>query len=190
MTAAAPSEVHLQLPDGWIEVDPREPDVLEALASAATVPGESVEVAAALLTPLVVRLARLSATGDVVLAGFYSQLVPVEGRDQPLLISAQVLLAMSPPVGDEAQLRELLGGDDVEIAPIDLPAGAAVVVSGTTEVDDPVWDRPQPVRLRRYFVPVAGLSRVAALAFSTPNMALSDEFDEVFDAIAGTLSFS
>lgn len=190
MSAAAPSEVHLQLPDGWIEFDPRAPDPLAAVLAAAALPPDAVPTAAALLTPLVSRLSRLSAAADIVLAGCFAQQVPVPGRERPLLVSAQLLLSMSPPIGDATQLRELLGGDDVEVAPIELPAGPGVVVSGLTEVDDPVWDRPQPVRLRRYFVPVAGLSRVAALAFTTPNVDLSDEFDELFDAIAGTLSFS
>jgi hypothetical protein len=186
----APSSVNLQLPDGWIEVDPRQPDVLGALLHAAAVPEESVEVTAALLAPLATRLARLSAVADLVLAGFYSELIPVEGQEEPFLISANVTLAMSPPIGDVAQLRDLLGGDDVEVAPVELPAGPAVLVHGVTEVDDEVWDEPQPARLRRYFVPIAGMSRVATLSFLTPNVDLADEFDEVFDAIANTVSFS
>jgi hypothetical protein len=190
VSAAAPTEVNLRLPDGWIEIDPREPDVLGSLIEAASRPEDSVEVAAALLAPLATRLARLSAAADIVLAGFYSELVPVEGRDEPFLISANVTLAMSPPIGDADQLSALLGGDDVEVAPLELPAGPAVLVSGVTEVDDEVWDEPQPAHLRRYFVPVAGMSRVATLSFLTPNLDLAGEFDEVFDAIANTLSFS
>jgi hypothetical protein len=73
--------------------------------------------------------------------------------------------------------------------PVDLPAGEAVLVSGTTEVDDPDWTGAQPAHLRRYFVPVPGMSRVAALSFLTPNVDLAEQFDEVFDAIAQTLAF-
>ncbi|HYH32048.1 MAG TPA: hypothetical protein VD903_16875 [Pseudonocardia sp.] len=190
MTATAPNQIHLTLPGEWIEIDPREPDVLGALLQAAAVPQESAQVASALLAPLAVRLSRLSAAADLVLAGFYSELIPLEGSEDPFLVSANVTLALSPPIGDLAQLRELLGGDDVEVAPVELPAGSAVLVSGTTQVDDEGWDGPQPARLRRYFVPVPGMSRVAALSFLTPNLDLADQFDEVFDAIAATLSFS
>lgn len=184
-----PATVRLQLPEGWIEVDPREPDILGALRSKLDVAPEKEEVLAALLTPLAVRLARLAAAGDIVLASFYSDVIELEDGADPFVMTAQVTLAMSPPVGDVERLREVIGGDGVSITPVDLPAGPAVLVAGTTEVDDEAWDAAQPAHLRRYFVPVPGISRVAALSFLTPNIDLADQFDEVFDAIAATLTF-
>lgn len=181
--------VSLQLPEGWIEIDPREPDVLGALRSKVDVAPGNEEVLVALLAPLAVRLGRLAAAGDIVLAGFYSDLIELEDGTEPFVMAAQVTLAMSPPVGDVERLREVIGGEDVSITPVDLPAGPAVLVAGTTEVDDEAWDAAQPAHLRRYFVPVPGMSRVAALSFLTPNIDLAEQFDEVFAAIATTLAF-
>jgi hypothetical protein len=183
--------VTITLPEEWVEIDPRVGDVAAELAAEIPLAAEeNRELLVALLAPLAVRLGRLSAVADVVLAGFYTGLVEVEGEETPFVMSAQVTLALSPPIGGADVLQELLGGDGVEVMPVDLPAGEAVLVSGATEVDDPAWDEPQPAHLRRYFVPVAGMSRMAALSFMTPNLDLVDQFDEVFDAIARTLRFS
>lgn len=190
MTPNPPDTVAITLPEQWIEIDPRTGDVAAELASKIQQSDEGRELLTALLAPLAVRLARLSAAADVVLAGFYTDLVEVEGEEMPFVMSAQVTLALSPPIGGADVLEELLGGDGVEVIPVDLPAGEAVLVSGITEVDDPAWVAPQQARLRRYFVPVAGMSRVAALSFLTPNLDLVEQFDEVFDAIARTLRFS
>ncbi len=189
MSPNPPSTVSLRLPDEWVEVDPREPDVVGTLAAKAGIAEGNRELAVALLAPLAVRLGRLAATGDVILAGFYADAVELDDGSPPLILTAQVLLAMSPPVGGADLLAELLGGDGVEVLPVDLPAGEAVLVSGTTEVDDPIWNAPAPAHLRRYFVPVPGMSRMAALSFLTPNVDLAEHFDEVFDAIARTLAF-
>lgn len=180
--------VSLRLPVGWIETDPREPDILGALLTQSEV-GNNREEMALLLAPLAVRLSRLAASGDLVLAGFYTDVVEIEGETSPLVMSAQVSLALSPPVGDLDRLRELWGGDGTAVEPVDLPAGRGVVVTGTTQVDDDQWSGSHPAHLRRYFVPVPGLSRVAALSFLTPNIDLVEAFDGVFDAIAATLSF-
>lgn len=189
MSPAPPTSVTLQLPVGWVEIDPREPDALDALRRKLEVPAESEELVLTLLAPLVVRLGRLAAAADVVLAGFYSELVEVAGASEPFLMTAQAILALSPPIGDSERVRELLSGPDVAVTPVDLPAGPGVLVAGTTEVDDALWDAPQPALLRRYLVPVPGMSRVAALSFLTPNIDLAEPFDEVFDAIARTLAF-
>ncbi|MDN5860573.1 MAG: hypothetical protein L0H84_18370 [Pseudonocardia sp.] len=185
----APSTVTLTLPREWVEVDPREPDVLGALTRQLDVPPGTGDAVEALLAPLCIRLARMSAAADLVLAGFYSEVVEIPEGD-PFVMTAQVTLALSPPVGNLDRLPEVVGGDGIEVRPVDLPAGRGVLAAGSTEVDDESWDAPQPAYLRRYFVPVAGLDRVAALSFLTPNVALVEEFTEVFDAIAETLAFA
>lgn len=182
------SRIELELPEGWLEIDPREEDLVEAVQSALDVPPENEALLVELVAPLAIRLRRLAVQGDVVLAGFFSQLVPIEG-EEPLVISAQVLLALSPPVGDLERLQDAVAGEGVEVRPVDLPAGSGVLVSGTIEVDSPGWAGPTEAVLRRYFVPVPGMSRVAALSFLTPNVDLADDFAEVFDAVAGTLTF-
>ena len=144
MKPGPPSTVSLRLPDEWVEIDPRQPDIVAELTARIPMAAENRELAAALLAPLAVRLGRLAATADVVLAGFYSDVVELDDGSPPLILTAQVLLAMSPPVGGADVLSELLGGDGVEVMPVDLPAGEAVLVSGTTEVDDPDWTGHSP----------------------------------------------
>lgn len=189
-TTSVPTSVRLALPPAWVEIDPREPDVLGALRRQIDVPDGGEELVVALLAPLAVRLSRLSARADIVLAGCYSELIEIPGETDPFVMTAQVTLAMSPPVGSLDRLQEVLGGDGVEVEPVDLPAGPGVLVTGRTHVDDEGWTGPQEAMLRRYFVPVPGLNRVAALSFLSPNLDLEDEFAEVFDAIAETLEFA
>ena len=68
-------------------------------------------------------------------------------------------------------------------------SAGSVLVAGPTEVDSPGWSGPQEAVLRRYFVPVPGMDRVAALSFLTPNLDLAEDFAELFDSVAATLRF-
>lgn len=187
MTGA--TSVSLSLPTGWIELDPRAPDLVAELERAIGVPDEAREGALALLAPLAVELARSAAAADVVVVGLYAQAIPIEGADEPFVVTAHALLALSP---DGTDLDEALAGlsrDGRDVAPVDLPAGAGVLATGETEVRDPSWETAITARTRRYFVPVPGTSRMAALSFLTPNLDLADQFDDVFAAIAETLEF-
>src|SRR4051812_45615650 len=134
-----PNRVRLALPTNWVEIDPREGDVLGEIRRQIDVPEGSEELVIELLAPVALRLSRLSAQADIVLAGFYSQLIDLEGEADPFVMTAQVSLAMSPPVGGLERLQEVLGGDGVEVRPVDLPAGPAVLVTGRTQVDDEGW---------------------------------------------------
>lgn len=181
--------VSLSLPTGWIELDPRAPDLIAELRQAVDVPSDARDAAVDLLAPLALELARVTAATDVVLAGFYAQAIEIDGSAEPFVITANVVLAVSPQVGGMDEVRAALETSGDDIRPVDLPAGAGVLSTGETQVSDPAWDAPVPARTRRYLVPIPGTDRMAALSFLTPNLDLADQFDEVFAAVAETLEF-
>lgn len=183
------NNVSLRLPTGWIELDPQAPDLLAELERMLDVPEENRDSVVTLLAPLTVELARIAATTDVVLVGMYAQSVSIDGQDKPYVVSGNVVLALSPQVSGMEEVHASLAKTGGEVAPVDLPAGAAVMSCGRTEISDPSWERSLLARVRRYLVPVPGTDRVATLNFLTPNLDLADQFDEVFDAIAQTLEF-
>lgn len=187
MTVA--TTVALRLPPGWIELDPRAPDLVAELERAVGVPEEARPDAVRLLAPLALELSRSAADGHVVLVGLFAQAIPVESSDDPYVVTAHVLLSVSPPVDGLDDVRAGLTGRGAEVVPVDLPAGPGVLATARTEVRDPSWDRPVPAHSRRYAVPVPGTPTMAILSFLTPNLDLADQFDEVFDAVARTLSF-
>lgn len=180
------TSVSLDLPTGWLELDPREPDLVGELRRKVGVPAEANEAAVALLAPLALELARSTAGADILLVGFFAQAIEIDGADEPFVVTANVVLAVSPPVAGLDEARAALDGD---IRPVDLPAGVGVVATGETTIRDPQWEEDVPARTRRYLVPVPGTDRLVALNFLTPNLDLADQFDEVFDAIAETLEF-
>lgn len=183
------TSVSLQLPAGWVELDPREPDLVAELGRAIGIPPEARDGALALLAPMALALSRSVDASDVVLVGFYAQAIEIDGSAEPFVVTANVMLAVSPQVGGMDEVRAALktAGDDIR--PVDLPAGAGVLSTGETQVSDPAWDATVPARTRRYLVPIPGTDRMAALSFLTPNLDLADQFDEVFAAVAETLEF-
>lgn len=187
MTVA--TAVALRLPPGWIELDPRAPDLVAELERAIGVPEEARPDAVRLLAPLALELSRSAADGNVVLVGLFAQAIPVDGSEDPYVVTAHVLLSVSPPVDGLDEVRAGPAGRGAEVVPVDLPAGAGVLATAQTEVRDPSWDRPLPAHSRRYVVPVPGTPAVAILSFLTPNLDLTEQFDEVFAAVAETLAF-
>lgn len=187
MTVA--TSVSIQLPSGWIELDPRAPDLISELERAIGVAPEAREAARTLLGPLALELNRTTAGSEVVLVGLFAQAIEIDGSAEPFVVTANVVLAVSPQVGSLEEVRATLEAASGRISPIDLPAGAGVLATAETEVSDPAWEGSAPARTRRYLVLVPGTDRMAALNFLTPNLDLADQFDEVFDAIATTLEF-
>ncbi|WP_410591442.1 hypothetical protein [Amycolatopsis sp. lyj-23] len=189
-------QISVRLPENWLEIDPRAEDLTAELTRTAREhhgDGVDDDLLARLAGPLALELRRLTASTDLILAAFFAEIVDT-GSPQPLLITANLAIALSPPVGDLNQLRRRIEQDaraaDVEITTRELPAGLAVSTAGHLDVEHAGWSDTVRAFTRRFYLPVPGLGRVAALTFVTPNLDLVDEFDEVFAAIAGTLSFS
>lgn len=183
------TSVALRLPPGWIELDPREPDLVVELERALGVPDEARDDVLRLLAPLALELHRTAADGNVVLVGLFAQAFPIEGADDPYVMTAHVLLSLSPPVNGLDEVRAGLAERGGQLSPVDLPAGEGVLATVETQIHDPSWETAVPARARHYVVPVPGTPTMAILSFLTPNLDLTEEFDEVFDAIASTLTF-
>lgn len=177
--------VTVRLPTGWAEIDPREADVVGELERALGIAPDAHEAAVALLAPLAADLSRSAATTDIVLAAFFGRAIEREGAE-PLVLTANLLLAVSPPLAGGAQAGLSLPGT---VEPVDLPAGAAVLATDQVEIRGPHWDAPVAARRRRYVVSVPNSEQVVVLHFQTPNVDLADQFDDVFAAIAETLTF-
>lgn len=186
---SSPVTVSLHLPTGWTELDPRAPDLVAELQRAVEVPVGARDAAVDLLAPLALELARTAAAADIVLVGFFAQAIEIDGSAEPFVVTANVVLSVSPQVGGMDEVHAALTASGGEVRPVDLPAGAGVLSTGESQISDPAWDATVPARTRRYLVPVPGTDRMAALNFLTPNLDLADQFDEVFAAIAKTLEF-
>ena len=124
------------------------------------------------------------------LVGLFARAIEVDGTDDPYVLTAHVMLSLSPPVNGLDEVRAGLDGHADRVTQVDLPAGPGVVAVGRTEVRDPSWSSSVPAHSRRYVVPVPGTPTMAILSFLTPNLDLIEQFDEVFAAVAETLSFS
>jgi len=190
------THVSLRLPRGWIEFDPRVPDlraeVLRGIrAEIGLVSPEAQEQLNQLLAPLLIAVQRVAETADTILVGLFARVIEIS-PNEPLVVTANVVLALSPHGADLDMVRASAPGGWT-VGPFDPPDGngvRGVVVSGDMEVTDPGWDTPALARARRYFLPVPGTTRLATLSFLTPNLDLADEFAELFDAVAGSVEFS
>jgi hypothetical protein len=188
----APTSISLRLPQKWVELDPRMPDIVAELRRAVGARWTSHELIAedqlvSLLAPLGLELRRLSEAADIVLVGLYGDAVPIPGSADPLVLTAHAMLYLSPPLGSLDEVRTELGGGAQVVF---LPAGQAVRSSGPVTVIHPDWDGSIEAFRCTYFVPIPGGSRMAVLSFLTPSTALTEEFADVFDAVARTLTFS
>jgi hypothetical protein len=196
-TTPAPTSVALRLPEGWWELDPRAEDIVAELwraVGADQVKAVPKETLLALLAPLGLELRRLSEQVEPVLVGLYANPIPIEGAEQPLVITAQVLLALSRFDGDPAAVQAGIAAQGqphpaTRLSVVNLASGEAVLEVGPVTVRHPEWETPVPAHQRRYFFPVPGSERVAVLTFLTPNLELVEAFDTIFEAIAQTLNF-
>jgi hypothetical protein len=182
---SAAESVALNLPAAWFELDPRTPDLVLELSRVIGMPAEAREAAVALLGPIVTAVHSGIPDAEIVLLGGFAEAIEIDPAQDPLVVTASVLLAVSPPLDDPAAAAA--GIDQVE--PVDLPAGPTVLATGEVEITDPRWEGSVAARTRRYLVPVPGTDRIAVLAFQTPNLDLADQFDDVFAAIAESLAF-
>lgn len=191
MSSSPPASVSLRLPQDWVELDPQADDVTTELrqAVAARWAGHQLITEDRLVThlaPPAMELRRLSAEAYVVVVGLYADVVPVAGSTEPLVVTAHAMLSMSPPVGSLDDVREKLG-DEAET--VTLPSGPAARVSGPVTIRDRAGYGEVTAYRRDFHLPVPGTDSVGTLSFLTPNTALASVFDDVFDAVAGTLTF-
>lgn len=184
MSGRIARDVFLRLPGGWKELD--------GSASSAATQLDNLgfeESARSLVAPLLNELQLAASQAETLVIGVFSHVYPLEDGNDPLVISAQIVLAVSPTgfgLGESQKWLRAMAG---ETRPISLPAGQGVLHVGETQLKHPAWRSGVPARTRRYVVPVPGRDKIAVLNCVTPNIDLAEKFDEVFDAIARTLEF-
>lgn len=174
-------------PEDWyeIDVDPAtsEASIRRLVHETLAGPEWRPELAAQYEAQLRFVVGRCQEIGAIAAMGFADLI-----SEPPYLLNAGVILAMIG-TGDEdvdaATIQRQLGERGHELEPVSLPVGPALRSVTRSEELAPGTDTPVEVLSAKYYVP-AGRS-IALLAFTTPTIALADEFLELFEAIAETL---
>ncbi|MGW6445781.1 hypothetical protein [Lentzea sp. NPDC055074] len=191
MTSAVTRSVSIRMPRGWLEIDPRNPDVTAELTRTAREQwGEGVDAQriAQHVAPVASGLRALADETGLVLAGFYADFLTGE-NDTTSLLTANATLAISPPVSITDLRHDLYArsAEKISIRTVGLPAGEGVLASCEVDLRGTAWTGSG--LMHRYFVPVPDSSRFAVLSLFTPNRDLADLFSDVFGAIAESLRF-
>ncbi|MFG2311378.1 hypothetical protein ACGFS9_22335 [Streptomyces sp. NPDC048566] len=192
---APPGDYRLLLPEGWFRVllDPHERDrSVDALVRRRF---HGVDDAPHLREELGRDLRRRAAkahrAGGIEL---YLSLQEVG----PFTIPASLLVTLAPledarrlPLDTLAQVLAE-GGEEAAVSVEELPSGAAVRVRRlVAQGDEEGAERPARTSLLvEYHLPVPGASAFLLLSFSTPLEPIADAMTELFDAIAGSLTWT
>lgn len=208
MSTTQPDSFVISLPEGWREV-PIDPDgLVDAVreGAAATLPAEVVESLEFKHQLLVLRrLAQQMSASGVVFAAAMSDAVTTDDADEPpLFLSAVMTLATFPAQSlgaDTIRFEHLQRGASeaaassglellAEPAVVELGDSPAVYVVGTQRVEDPGSGSTMLLVHCRYYVLIGDGDGMAALAFLTPNVEISEEFAELFYSVACSLEFT
>lgn len=193
-----PRDYRLLLPDGWFRVLLDPPDQrdksIDALVERQF---EGIDNAPHLKDDLRRDLRRRSAkaarSGGIEL---YLSLQQVG----PFTVPASLLVTLAPlqhpgPLPAQALAEALAADGEAEASVEDLPSGEAVRVRRLTVQPEPDTDAAAPNGSHRsvsveYHVPVPGTTAFLLLTFSTPLEPIADAMAELFDAIAGSLTWT
>lgn len=195
--APIPPRFRIATPADWVDVDlDRSGDIgplVRLVASRSTLTPEQAAEAEDVLEMLAAANALAEAHGAV-FASVLSQVV--EG--EPVSASLFVAVRHEPGGGTrdvEALARRLRRQPRSTPVPHDLgvvtlPAGQAVRTRGRTSAR-PVGPSGPTVEVDtvQYFLPLPDGDGLLVLTFSTPNLPLADAFAELFDAMAGSISW-
>ncbi|MEU6555635.1 hypothetical protein ABZ915_36115 [Streptomyces sp. NPDC046915] len=204
MTTAAhesgpPRDYRLLLPDGWFRIVLDPPEERERSIDALVERQfQGIDNAPHLKDDLRKDLRRRSAkaarSGGVEL---YLSLQQVG----PFTIPASLLVTLAPlqhpqPLPAQALAQALAAdGGEATVSTEELPSGEAVRVRRLTTQPEPDADASAPNESHRsvsveYHVPVPGTTAFLLLTFSTPLEPIADAMAELFDAIAGSLTWT
>jgi hypothetical protein len=75
------------------------------------------------------------------------------------------------------------------VEPVELPAGPAARLRTTALAPIPETSRRQRVAVSQHFVPVPGTDWLGVLTVTTPNLGLTEVFDDLADRVAESLEF-
>lgn len=196
--APAPPRFRIATPADWVDVDlDRSGDIgplVRLVASRSTLTPEQAAEAGDVLEMLAAANAQAVAHGAV-FASVLSQVVEGAPVSASLFVAVRHEQAAGGAPAPEALARRLRHqprstpvAHAVEV--VTLPAGKAVRSRGRTFAR-PVGPTGPTVEVDtvQYFVPVPDGDGLLVLTFSTPTLPLADAFAELFDAIAGSLSW-
>lgn len=193
-------EIRVTTPAPWIDLDldptTRAASIERALDERAAASGTQLDTGQrAELTVLLERTAADAEAKGAIFASIFSDVM--EGRPVSATLIVTLLAgeegeaaqALPDRAGLVAGLREVLA-DDAATELLELPAGPAVRARRRIDVPlDPPDGRHFTLESVQYFVPLPGAEHLVLLSFSTPTVAMANAFVELFDAIAGTLSW-
>jgi hypothetical protein len=185
-----------------LDLDPatRQENIARVVSERAEMATETAHLGAELATMLERAAGEAQSQGGV-FAAVYSTVS--EGRP----VGASVVVSLIPgrrPLdaslsGDPRRvlaegLRERYAGPDTDTSVVDLPPGPAARVRRRLRMEVPLG-AGQPaagaeVEQVQFFVPLPSASHIALLTFSTPNVGLAEPFNQLFEAIAGTLTWT
>ncbi|MFJ3233689.1 hypothetical protein [Streptomyces sp. NPDC086787] len=199
-----PNTYGLRMPESWwnLDLDPSTRDASIRRRIMADI-GDNVPADAREGLDSLIRAARRSAReaharGALQFAGMFDVL-----EDGSFLIGNVMVLRHDLPEGATPDLAELMlafanhgAGNSLgkgtrarQTGVVELPhAGPAGRVTSVEDID--FYGRASiRVAIMQTIVPVPGTDSILVIAGTTPNLPLTDQFFDVFDAIAGTLKF-
>jgi hypothetical protein len=189
----------LQLPTAWFEFDPTQDDLAaelqRILGARITDPVRRAHAIAA-LAPLALQMRAAAINSGLLLTAGFASVDPADRSDTPLVLSGVLAIARLPELdpNESVSVLDLLerardAGKTSSLESVELPAGGAFLTTAELEMTDDSWEVPARFHSRRYLLRVPGNEGWMALLFATPNLALSGEFDELFDVLARSFEF-
>lgn len=190
------ADFRMSLPLAWVELDLNPATRAQSIARIVDergAAGQALGLSREQLTDLLESVAAQAEAKNGVYAAFYSDILEDAPVSASLIVSIVPAAGDAPPPGSDAMsiarvLQQMVPSDvDTELR--QLGAGPAVRIRrrleapiagvGTVAIED-----------LQYVVVLPDLMRLALLDFSTPTVGLADPFVELFDAIAGTLTWT
>lgn len=192
----ARADFKLSLPVSWVELDLDPATRAEAIAKIVAergAAGQQLGLSRQQLTDLLERLAAQALEKNGVYVAFYSDVMEAAPVSASLIVSIVPASGEAPPPGTDpmsvAKVLQQMFPAEADVQLRELGAGPAVRVRRRLEA--PLADVGNvAIENLQYVVVLPDLTRLALLDFSTPTVGLADAFAELFDAIAGTLSWT
>lgn len=191
--AGPPSDYQLVLPDGWFRI-PLEPEELDASVDALIERqfkgvDDAPHLKKQIRRDLLKRARKSYRNGGI---EFYLSL----DMGGPVPIPASLVVTLVPPGQDALPARQLAlslaatGPLGQGVSILERPTGDVVRTRVRTEPapDDPTGNT-MPVTSADYYLPVPRSAALLLLSFSTPLDPIADAMVELFDAIAGSLTW-
>lgn len=182
------SQIGLMAPEDWFDIDIDPATSERSIRELCERQAEGTDVDPAVRAELEATLrfvsARCAELGAVAAMGFAEVI-----DEEPYFLTASLTIAIvdTDAAVSVSDIERELGARGYELAAVALPAGPAMVATGTSMESMPGVDEQIEVYSQRYYLPLGDDGGIAVLSFTTPTMPLVEEFAELFEVIAETL---